>query len=349
MFNMRTFARGFAGAVASAANPRAPISACASVAPPPTGAIGVPGPNTSLGPVKQIDAGPLTIGYAELGPATGAPVVLLHGWPYDIHSYADVAPILAGAGHRVVVPYLRGLGTTRFRAGDTMRSRQQAAVASDITALMDALGIGTAVLGGYDWGARTSVVIAALGPERCSALVSVSGYALNNLRANRQPLAPDAELGWWWYEYYFGTDRGVAGYARYRHDFNKLRWRNASPKWHFDDATYERSASALDGPDHVDIVIHNYRWRLSLAPGDPRYDGLERRLADSPVIGVPTITLASDFGGAAADGRGYRHQFSGTYEHRVLAGVGHNVPRRRPRRSLTGSSTPPGSDDGWNR
>jgi pimeloyl-ACP methyl ester carboxylesterase len=285
---------------------------------------------SSFGPLQQIDAGPLTVGYAEAGPSNGTPVILLHGWPYDIHSYVDVAPLLATAGYRVIVPYLRGYGTTRIRAADTIRSGQQAAVGSDIAALMDALHIEKAILGGFDWGARTGIVIAALWPERCKALVSVGGYALNNLKANQQPLPPSAELGWW-YQYYFATDRGVAGYTRNRHDFNALIWRNVSPKWHFDGATYERSATAFENPDHVAIVIHNYRWRLSLAPGDPQYDGLEQKLAGSPVITVPTITIASDFDGASADGAAYRQQFSGKYEHRILKDIGHNVPQEAPK------------------
>jgi pimeloyl-ACP methyl ester carboxylesterase len=249
--------------------------------------------SASPGPVRQIDAGLLNVGYAEAGPRTGPPVILLHGWPYDIESYADVAPLLALAGYWVIVPYLRGHGTTRFLSDDTIRNGQQAAIAADVVALMDALQIDTAILGGYDWGARSANVIAALWPERCKAMVSVSGYLIASPEANRMPLPPGAELQWW-YQYYFATERGRAGYDRYRREFARLLWRIASPKWDFDDATFERSAASLDNPDHVAIVIHNYRWRLGLADGEPRYDEMERRLAKAPVIAVPTITLEGD-------------------------------------------------------
>jgi pimeloyl-ACP methyl ester carboxylesterase len=287
------------------------------------------GVHTSLGALEQIDAGALNIGYAEAGPRGGPAVVLLHGWPYDIHSYVDVAPSLAAAGYRVIVPYLRGYGSTRFLSSDTFRNGQQSAVALDIVALMDALGIEKAILGGFDWGARTAGIIAALWPERCKGLVAVSGYLITNLEANRQPLPPDAELGWW-YQYYFSTERGRAGYDRYRHDFNKLIWKTASPKWNFDDATYERTAASFDNPDHVAIVIHNYRWRLSLADGERRYDDLERKLSGGPTITVPAITIASDFDGAAADGKSYAKKFSGMYSHRILKDIGHNVPQEAP-------------------
>lgn len=282
-----------------------------------------------MGPLKQIDAGVLNIGYAEAGSANGAPVILLHGWPYDIYSYVDVVPVLAAAGYRVIVPYLRGYGTTRFLSADTFRNGQQSVVAVDIIALMDAMKIEKAVLGGFDWGARTVDVMAALWPERCKAIVSVSGYLITNLAANQRPLPPAAELGWW-YQYYFATERGVAGYSENRHDFNKLIWKLASPKWNFDDATFERSASSFDNPDHVSIVIHNYRWRLSLVKGDPQYDDLEQKLSGAPVISEPTITIASDFDGAASDGAAYRKQFSGRYEHRILKDIGHNVPQEAP-------------------
>ena len=288
-----------------------------------------PGTSTSFVPVKQIGAGVLNIGYAEAGPADGAPVLLLHGWPYDIHSYVDVAPLLAAAGYRVIVPYLRGYGTTRFLSSETFRNAQQSAVALDIIALMDALQIKKAIVAGFDWGSRTAAILAALWPERCKALVAVSGYLITNLKANLQPLPPAAELGWW-YQYYFSTERGALGYAKYRHDFNKLIWKNASPKWDFDDATFDRTATSFDNPDHVSIVIHNYRWRLSLAKGEPRYDALEEKLSRAPVITVPAITIASDFDGAGADGKSYANKFSGKYSHRILNGIGHNVPQEAP-------------------
>jgi pimeloyl-ACP methyl ester carboxylesterase len=279
--------------------------------------------------VQQIDAGLLNVGYLEAGPADGPAVLLLHGWPYDIHAFEEVTPHLASAGYRVIVPYLRGYGATRFLSDETMRNGQQSAVATDAIALMDALGIEQAIVAGFDWGARTAVILAAVWPERCTGLVSVSGYIVTNLEANQQPLPPKAEL-WWWYQYYFATERGRRGYEQYRHDFNRLIWQLASPKWDFDDATYERTAASFDNPDHVDIVIHNYRWRLRLAEGEPQYDELEGRLSERPVIGVPTITIASDFDGAAADGRAYADRFSGPYSHRVLDGIGHNVPQEAP-------------------
>ncbi|WP_019927153.1 alpha/beta fold hydrolase [Nocardia sp. BMG111209] len=333
--------RFFGGAVATgaAALTATALSACASdtgtTPAPATTTAGAAlrtgsGANTTLGPVKQIDAGVLNIGYAEYGPATGQPVVLLHGWPYDPYSYADVGPILAGAGYRVLVPYLRGYGTTTFRDPQTVRNGQQSAIARDIVDFMDALHLDHAVLGGYDWGARTVDIIAALWPQRVKALVAVSGYLITQQAAQQQPLPPEAELGWW-YQYYFATERGRLGYTRNRHDFNKLIWRNASPAWKFDDATYDRSATAFDNPDHVDIVISNYRWRLSLAPGEPQYDSYEQQLATGPAITVPTITLSSDFDGAARDGAAYRAKFTGKYEHRVLDGIGHNVPQEAPK------------------
>jgi pimeloyl-ACP methyl ester carboxylesterase len=287
-------------------------------------------PSATFGPLKQIEAGLLNIGYAEAGPATGQAVILLHGWPYDIHSYIDVAPLLASAGYRVIIPYLRGYGTTRFLAADTFRNGQQAAVALDTIAMMDALKIDRAVVAGFDWGARTAVIMAALWPERVKALVSVSGYIVVNLQANQEPLPPAAELGWW-YQYYFATDRGERGYTRNRHDFNKLIWKLASPKWAFDDATYDRSAAAFDNPDHVSIVIHNYRWRLSLAKGEPRYDELEQKLFAGPAVTVPTITIGSDFDGANVDGASYAKKFSGKHVHRILKDIGHNVPQEAPR------------------
>jgi pimeloyl-ACP methyl ester carboxylesterase len=296
---------------------------------PPAGADRPTG-HTSFRSFKQIDAGVLNVGYAEDGPADGPPVILLHGWPYDIHSYVDVAPILADRGFRVIVPFLRGYGSTTFLSDAEVRNGQQAAIASDVIALMDALNIPQAVIGGFDWGARSADVVAALWPDRCKALVAVSGYIIVDLAANLLPLPPKAEYGWW-YQYYFATDRGEQGYRDNTRDFNELIWRNASPTWSFDDATYDRSAAAFANPDHVEIVIHNYRWRLSLAPGQPQYDDLERRLAAKPEITVPTITVSSDFDGPAKDGKAYRQLFTGKYSHRVLEGIGHNVPQEAPR------------------
>ena len=290
-----------------------------------------PGAHTSFGPLKQIDAGLLNVGYAEAGPADGAPVILLHGWPYDIHSYVDVAPALASAGYRVIVPHLRGYGSTRFLANDTFRNGQPAAVAVDAIALMDALKIQKATFGGFDWGARTANIVAALWPERCNAMVSVSGYLIGSQESGRTPLPPKAELEWW-YQFYFATERGRAGYDKYRRDFAKLIWQTASPRWNFDDATFDRSAASLDNPDHVAIAIHNYRWRLDLAKGEPKYDGLEKRLAEGPVIGVPTITLEGDANGAPhPDPSAYANKFSGRYEHRLIrGGIGHNLPQEAP-------------------
>ncbi len=290
-----------------------------------------PGTHTSFGPLKQIDAGLLNVGYAEAGPADGPAVILLHGWPYDIHSFVDVAPLLASAGYRVIVPYLRGYGTTRFLSSDTVRNGQQSVVAVDIIALMDALKIEKAIIGGFDWGARTADIIAALWPERCKALVSVSGYLIGSQEAGKAPLPPKAELQWW-YQYYFATERGRAGYDKYRHDFSKLIWQLASPKWDFDDATFDRSAASFDNPDHVAIVIHNYRWRLGLAEGEAKYDDLEKRLAEGPVITVPTITLEGDANGAPhPDASAYAKKFSGKYAHRIIkGGIGHNLPQEAP-------------------
>jgi pimeloyl-ACP methyl ester carboxylesterase len=287
--------------------------------------------NTSLGTVKQIDAGLLNVGYAEAGPADGPVVMLLHGWPYDIHSYVDVAPRLASAGFRTITPYLRGYGTTHFLSDDTFPNGQPAALASDIVALMDALKIKKAIVAGFDWGARTADIMAALWPERCKALVAVSGYLIGSQEAGKMPLPPKAELQWW-YQYYFATERGRVGYDKYRRDFAKLIWQTASPKWNFDDATFDRSAASFNNPDHVSIVIHNYRWRLGLAEGEPRYDDLEKRLAAGPVITVPTITLEGDANGAPhPDSGAYAKKFSGKYSHRVITGgIGHNLPQEAP-------------------
>jgi pimeloyl-ACP methyl ester carboxylesterase len=290
-----------------------------------------PGTNTSFGPLKQIDASLLNVGYAEAGPASGPAVILLHGWPYDIHSFVDVAPLLASAGYRVIVPYLRGYGTTRFLSGDTFRNGQPSVVALDTIALMDALKIQKATLGGFDWGGRTACIIAALWPERCNALVSVSGYLFSSQESQKVPLPPKAELQWW-YQYYFATERGRAGYDKYRHDFSKLIWQIASPKWDFDDATFDRSAASFDNPDHVAIVIHNYRFRIGLAEGEPKYDSLEKRLAEAPDIAVPTITLEGDANGAPhADPSVYAKKFTGKYAHRTInGGIGHNLPQEAP-------------------
>ncbi|NKL97743.1 alpha/beta fold hydrolase [Rhizobium leguminosarum bv. viciae] len=288
-------------------------------------------PATSFGRLNQIDAGVLSVGYADMGPASGPPVILLHGWPYDIHTYVDVAPLLALKGYRVIVPYLRGYGTTRFLSSETVRNGQQSAIALDIIALMDALKIEKATIGGCDWGARTACIIAALWPERCKALVSVSGYLIGSQEANKMPLPPKAELQWW-YQHYFATERGRAGYEANRQDFAKLIWQIASPKWDFDDATFNRSAASFDNSDHVGIVIHNYRWRLGLAEGEPKYDDLEKRLAELPVIIVPTITLEGDANGAPhPNPSAYANKFSGRYGHRTIdGGVGHNLPQEAP-------------------
>ncbi|AKU94913.1 Epoxide hydrolase [Labilithrix luteola] len=285
---------------------------------------------SSFASKKRIRAGVLDVEYAEAGPATGRPVLLLHGWPYDIHSYVDVVPILAAAGYRVIVPYLRGYGGTRF-VSTTPRNGQQAALAVDATALLDALKIDKAIIGGYDWGARTADIVAALWPERCKGLVSVSGYLIGSQELNKAPLPPKAELQWW-YQYYFATERGQAGYAKYTHDFARLIWELASPKWKFDDATFNRSATAFDNPDHVPVTIHNYRWRLGLAPGEAQYDALEKKLAALPSIGVPTITMEGDANGAPhPEPSAYAKRFTGKYEHRTLTGgIGHNLPQEAP-------------------
>jgi pimeloyl-ACP methyl ester carboxylesterase len=299
-------------------------------------AVAVPGRASAansggFGAIKQIDAGDLNVGYAEAGPANGRPVILLHGWPYDIHCYADVSRLLAAAGYRVIVPYLRGYGTTQFRSADMVRNGQQAVIPTDLIALMDALGIRKAVIGGCDWGARTANIIAALWPERCKAMVSVSGYLIGSQAANRMPLPPAAELQWW-YQYYFATERGRQGYAANRNDFARLIWRTASPRWNFDDATFERSARAFANPDHVAVVIHNYRWWLGLAGGEPGFDSLEQRLAAAPTISVPTITLEGDANGAPhPEPAVYAAKFIGAYAHRTITGgIGHNLPQEAP-------------------
>src|SRR5471030_2843500 len=281
--------------------------------------------------IRQVNIGTLSMGYAEAGPQNGPVVILLHGWPYDIYSFAEVTPLLAAAGYRVIVPYLRGYGSTRFLSADTPRNGQQAVVAVDIIALMDALKIDKAIFGGFDWGARTVNIIAALWPDRCKAMVSVSGYLIGSQEANRSPLPPKAELAWW-YQFYFATERGYAGYEANRHDFNKLIWHTASPKWNFDDATFERSAESFNNPDHVDIVVHNYRWRLSLAQGEAKYADLEEQLAEGPKIAIPTITMEGDANGAVhADPSAYAGKFTGGYAHRTITGgIGHNLPQEAP-------------------
>jgi pimeloyl-ACP methyl ester carboxylesterase len=287
--------------------------------------------DTSFGLVEQIDAGLLNVGYVEAGPDDGPAVVLLHGWPYDIHSYVGVVPLLSTAGYRVLVPYLRGYGTTSFLSDDTFRNGEQAALALDVVAFMDALGIETAIVAGFDWGARTADIIAALWPERCCGLVSVSGYLIGSQQAGMTPLPPEAELQWW-YQYYFATERGRAGYDMYRREFSRLIWRIASPQWDFDDATFERTAASFDNPDHVDIVIHNYRWRLGLAEGELEYAELEQRLAEGPVISVSAITLEGDANGAPhPEPDAYATKFSGAYQHRTIeGGIGHNLPQEAP-------------------
>ena len=291
-----------------------------------------PGASDGFTALRQANTGVLRVGYAETGPAEGPAVILLHGWPYDIHSFAEVAPILASAGYRVIVPHLRGYGTTRFLRDDTARNGQQAALAVDTIALMNALGLRRPIIAGFDWGARTACIVAALWPERCKALVSVSGYLIGSPEANKTPLPPKAELAWW-YQFYFATDRGRAGYEKYRKEFSKLIWQIASPKWEFDDATFDRSAQAFDNPDHVAIVIHNYRWRIGLADGERQYDALEKRLAEAPAIGVPTITLEGDANGAPhPEPESYARKFTGRFAHRlVTGGIGHNLPQEAPR------------------
>ncbi|MBN9004233.1 MAG: alpha/beta hydrolase [Rhizobiales bacterium] len=328
--------RNFLGAAAAATfaasfGATSPVSAAAHKGAKTAGVAIRRGAHTSLGPLKQIDAGLLNVGYVEAGPADGPVVILLHGWPYDIHSYVDVMPALAAKGYRVVVPHLRGYGTTRFLAADAVRNGQPSAMAQDIVALMDALKIEKATLAGYDWGARTANIVAALWPERCKAMVSVSGYLIGNPEAGKMPLPPKAELQWW-YQFYFATERGRAGYEKYRHDFAKLIWQLASPQWTFDDATFDRSAKALENPDHVAITIHNYRWRLGLAEGEAKYDALEKRLAASPVIAVPTITMEGDANGAPhPEPAAYAKKFSGRYQHRLITGgIGHNLPQEAP-------------------
>jgi len=331
--NRRRFLGGMVSAVAASQFGTiivAPEAVGATAAGPPRSGQG--GAGGSFGALKQVDTGVLSVGYAESGPAGLPVVILLHGWPYDIHSFVDVAPRLVSAGYRVIVPHLRGYGTTRFLSNDAVRNGQPAALASDVVALMDALKIRQAVLAGFDWGARSADIVAALWPERCKALVAVSGYLIGNQQAGRLPLPPTAELQWW-YQFYFATDRGRQGYEKYREEFAKLIWQTASPKWNFDDATFARSAASLANPDHVSIVIHNYRWRLGLAEGEPRYADLEKRLATSPAITVPTMTLEGDANGAPhPDPSSYAAKFTGRYTHRLISGgIGHNLPQEAPK------------------
>jgi pimeloyl-ACP methyl ester carboxylesterase len=287
--------------------------------------------STAFGPLKHVNAGLLNVAYAEVGPADGPVVILLHGWPYDIYSYADVAPMLAAKGYRVLIPYARGYGDTHFLSAKTLRNGEPAALAQDVIDFMDALKIKQAVFGGYDWGARTADIVSALWPERVKALVSVSGYLIGNQEAGKNPLPPKAELQWW-YQFYFATERGKVGYEKNTHDFAKLIWQIASPKWNFDDATFNRSAAALDNPDHVAISIYNYRWRLNLVKGESKYAALEQKLAKAPTIGVPTITMEGDSNGAPhPPAEAYAKQFTGKYEYRLIdGGVGHNLPQEAP-------------------
>ena len=319
--------RGFLAAAATFA--ATPVAALNLLSPTAARAAGAAG--SGFGTIKQIEAGVLNVGYAEAGPADGPPVVLLHGWPYDIHTYVDVAPLLAQQGYRVIVPFLRGYGSTRFLSGSTVRTGQPAAVAQDIVSLMDALGIRRAIVAGCDWGARTACAVAVLWPDRVEALVSVSGYLLGNRDAGRQPLTPQGELSWW-YQFYLSTERGRLGYDKYRVDFSRLIWQQASPQWRFDEATFQRSAAAFENPDHVAIVVHNYRWRLSLADGEARYDALEAALGTTPPIRVPAITLEGDANGAPhLPPAAYAAKFAGSYEHRNLGGgIGHNLPQEAP-------------------
>jgi pimeloyl-ACP methyl ester carboxylesterase len=309
---------GFAGAAVAQSKPSG-------------GAGSSPGAPRSFGPIKQIDAGALNVGYVDAGPAAGPPVILLHGWPYDIHAFVDVVPALTAAGHRVIVPHLRGYGTTQFRSKDAVRNSQPAALAVDAVDLMDALKIKSATLAAFDIGARTAAIVAALWPERCKSLVSVSGYLIGSQASGKVPLPPAAEFQWW-YQFYFATERGREGYEKNRNDFAKLIWKLASPKWNFDDATFDRTAASLANPDHVAITIHNYRWRQALADGERKYDHLEEQLAKFPAISVPTITLEGDANGAPhPDPSAYAKKFTGKYEHRqITGGIGHNLPQEAP-------------------
>ncbi|WP_434629123.1 alpha/beta fold hydrolase [Chromobacterium sp. CV08] len=324
---LAAIALSLAGAFALAGNAQA-LTAGAAPDATATAAQTLP----SFKTIKQIDAGVLNIGYVDEGPADGPAVILLHGWPYDIHSFIDVVPILTRSGYRVIVPYLRGYGSTRFRDAGAVRNGQPAALASDVVALMDALKIDKAILAGYDWGARSADIVAALWPQRVKGLVTVSGYLIGSQEAGKQPLPPKAELQWW-YQFYFATERGRAGYEKNHRDFARLIWQSASPQWHFDDAAFERSAAALDNPDHVAVTLYNYRWRLGLETGEAKYAGLEARLATFPAITVPTITMEGDANGAPhPEPAAYAKRFTGKYKHLLIrGGVGHNLPQEAPR------------------
>ncbi|HEY4092507.1 MAG TPA: alpha/beta hydrolase [Luteibacter sp.] len=333
-FNTDTQRRRFlamAGtSIAAAAFGQQAVAASSSVL-AATGAATAAAPRKTFGPVKQIHAGVLDVGYVDMGKRSHPVVLLLHGWPYDIQAFAEVAPALVAKGYRVIVPFLRGYGSTRFLEESTMRNGQPSAIAADAIALLDALKIKQATVAGFDWGARTADIMAVLWPERCKALVSVSGYLIGSQEAGKKPLPPKAELQWW-YQFYFATERGKLGYEQNRHDFNKLIWQLASPQWHFDDATFDRTAPAFDNPDHVAITIHNYRWRMGLAEGEAKYDEYEATLATGPTIGIPTITMEGDANGAPhPDPSAYKAKFTGKYEHRNIdGGVGHNLPQEAP-------------------
>lgn len=326
-----TFMSGRRGFVRGAAATTAALLGGMPVARAAAAGRAAPAAPAAFASVRQIDAGVLSIGYVEMGPASGPAILLFHGWPYDIHAFAEVAPLLAARGYRVIIPHLRGHGTTVFRSPDTPRNAQQAALAADGLALMDALGIEQAIVAGFDWGARTACIMAVLWPERCKALVSVSGYLIGSQAANAKPLPPKAELQWW-YQFYFATERGKAGYAANTKAFNRQIWELASPRWKFDAPTYDRSAAAFANPDHVAIVIHNYRWRLGLADGERQYDAIEARLAAAPPVAIPAITMEGDANGAPhPDPAQYRARFTGPYAHRLITGgIGHNLPQEAP-------------------
>ena len=284
-----------------------------------------------LEPLRHVETDVLNIAYYEAGPATGPEVILLHGFPYDIHTYADVAPILAAKGCRVIVPYLRGYGETRFRDKATPRSGEQAALGADVIALLDAFGIKRAVFAGHNWGGRAATVAAALWPDRCAGLVTVNSYLIQDLSRAMVPAPPENEEAMW-YEYYFQLERGRAGLAANRRKIARMLWEEWSPDWDFDDATFDRSAGALDNPDFVDVAIHSYRHRFGNADGDPRYAELEKRLAAMPPITLPAVTLDGDSDGviAAGDGSASAAEFAARRIHRVVKGAGHNIPQEAP-------------------
>ncbi|MGA4844292.1 alpha/beta fold hydrolase [Streptomyces sp. G45] len=342
MINRRTFSKavglGTGAAAVSLSGPQTPASA-ATTPPRPSGGHGPavpavsPGAHTGFPQLKHVKAGALNVGYAEAGPAHGPVVLCLHGWPYDIHSFVDVAPLLAAQGYRVIVPYLRGHGSTRFLSSRTPRTAEQSAVALDVIALMDALKIHRAVLAGFDWGSRTADIIAALWPDRVKALVSTGGYLITDVKAQREPAAAAVEHTWW-YQWYFATERGRKTMEDVEDRIALCRyvWTLVSPNWRFDDATFARTARAFRNPDYAAIVLYNYRWRIGLIEGAPRYDRYEKRLAARPPIHVPTITLdpALDPFTPPGDGSAYRDHFTGPYEHRTIADIGHNLPQEAP-------------------